>query len=214
MDHVKLPIVVRKATAGDVASMQAVDVAARQRFREIDDPHISRAADDQPYWTEGLTRAATEQRAWVAIDDLGAVIGFAVAWVIDGEGHLDELAVTPAHGRRGIGRALVDEVLAWTAARGLPSCTLITFREVPWNAPFYEKLGFEPVTALTPRIASGAGPGRDMGGSPRCRHAPIARGRWSRRRITASSALSAGRMTRSSSRPYSAIGAARCLRVI
>ena len=106
-----MPIVVRKATADDVASMQAVDVAARQRFREIDEARIARAADDQPYWTEGLTRAATEQRAWVAVDDLGAVIGFAVAWVVDGEGHLDELAVTPAHGRRGVGRALVDEVL-------------------------------------------------------------------------------------------------------
>ena len=35
MDHVKLPIVVRNATAGDVASMQAVEVEARQRFREI-----------------------------------------------------------------------------------------------------------------------------------------------------------------------------------
>lgn len=122
--------------------MQAVDVAARQRFREIDDPRISRAADDQPYWTEGLTRAATEQRAWVAVDDLGAVIGFAVAWVVDGEGHLDELAVTPAHGRRGVGRALVDEVLAWSAARGLPSVTLITFRDVPWNGPYYERIGF------------------------------------------------------------------------
>jgi ribosomal protein S18 acetylase RimI-like enzyme len=94
MDHVKLPIVVRNATAGDVASMQAVDVEARQRFREIDDARIARAADDLPYWAEGLTRAATEQRAWVAVDDLGAVVGFAVAWVIDGEGHLDELAVT------------------------------------------------------------------------------------------------------------------------
>src|SRR6478609_6997009 len=33
--HVKLPIVVRIATAGDVATMQAVEVEARQRFREI-----------------------------------------------------------------------------------------------------------------------------------------------------------------------------------
>jgi len=29
---------------------------------------------------------------------------------------------------------------------------LITFRDVPWNAPFYEKLGFEAVTALTPAL--------------------------------------------------------------
>jgi hypothetical protein len=48
MDHVRLPIVVRNATAGDVASMQAVDVTARQRFRESDDPRIARAADDPP----------------------------------------------------------------------------------------------------------------------------------------------------------------------
>ncbi len=43
MDHVKLPIAVRNATADDVVSMQAVDVAARQRFREIDDARASRA---------------------------------------------------------------------------------------------------------------------------------------------------------------------------
>jgi ribosomal protein S18 acetylase RimI-like enzyme len=149
---VKAPIVVRTATVGDVASMQAVDVVARQRFRQIDDARIARSADDPPYWTEGLTRAATEQRAWVAVDNLGAVIGFAVACLLDGEGHLDELAVTPAHGRRGVGRALVDEVLVWSAARALASVTLITFRDVPWNGPFYEKLGFEAVTALTPAL--------------------------------------------------------------
>jgi ribosomal protein S18 acetylase RimI-like enzyme len=72
--------------------------------------------------------------------------------MVDGEGHLDELAVTPAHGRRGVGRALVDEVLAWSAARGLPSVTLTTFRDVPWNGPYYEKLGFEAVTELTPAL--------------------------------------------------------------
>jgi hypothetical protein len=48
-DYVTMPIVVRNATADDVASMQAVDVAAGQRFREIDEPIIDRAAEDQPY---------------------------------------------------------------------------------------------------------------------------------------------------------------------
>jgi ribosomal protein S18 acetylase RimI-like enzyme len=88
----------------------------------------------------------------MAVDDLGAVVGFAVACELDGEGHLDELAVAPAHGRRGVGRALVDDVLAWSAARGLRSVTLIAFRDVPRNGPFYEKLGFEAVTALTPAL--------------------------------------------------------------
>jgi ribosomal protein S18 acetylase RimI-like enzyme len=146
------PIVVRKATVDDVAPMQAVEGAAQELFREVDDPRIARCADDPPYATEGLVRAATEGRAWVAVDAEGAVIGFAVAWVVDGEGHLDELAVTPAHGRRGFGRALVEEVIDWSAAAGLPSITLTTFRDVPWNGPFYEKLGFRVVTTLTPAL--------------------------------------------------------------
>jgi ribosomal protein S18 acetylase RimI-like enzyme len=126
-------------------------MAAGERFREIDDPRIARCADDPPYAEAGLERAARERRAWVAVED-GTIVGFAVAWVVDGEGHLDELAVRPAHGRRGVGRALVDAVVAWTAAQGLTSITLTTFRDVPWNAPYYEKLGFHVVSTLTPAL--------------------------------------------------------------
>ena len=127
-------------------------MAAGERFRGIDDPRIAQCADHPPYATDGLERAANEHRAWVAVDAKGSVIGFAVAWVVDGEGHLDELAVTPEHGRRGVGRALVDEVVAWTVAQDLPSVTLTTFRDVPWNAPYYEKLGFRVIPALTPAL--------------------------------------------------------------
>jgi ribosomal protein S18 acetylase RimI-like enzyme len=144
-------IAVRLATVDDVAAIQVVEMAAGERFREINDPRIARCADDPPYAEAGLARAAGEQRAWVAVDD-GAIVGFAVGWVVDGEGHLDELAVVPAHGRRGVGRALVDAVVAWTAAQGLPSITLTTFRDVPWNAPYYEKLGFHVVSTLTPAL--------------------------------------------------------------
>ena len=114
----KAPIVVRLATADEIPAMQAAELAAGERFREVDDPRIARCADNPPYSTEGLERAATEGRAWVAVDASGSVVGFAVAWVVDGEGHLDEVAVTPEHGRRGVGRALVDEVVAWTVCPG------------------------------------------------------------------------------------------------
>jgi ribosomal protein S18 acetylase RimI-like enzyme len=149
---VNAPIVVRPAVVDDVAAMQSVEVAAGQRFREVDDQRIARCADNPPYATEGLERAIAELRAWVAVDDVGSVIGFAIGWTVDGDGHLDELAVTPEHGRRGIGRALVDRVIAWSDAQRLPSVTLTTFRDVPWNAPFYEKLGFRILTTLTPAL--------------------------------------------------------------
>ena len=149
---VTAPIVIRPATVDDVPEIQAMETTAAERFREIPDPRIARCADAPPYWTTGLEKASIEQRAWVAVDDGGAIIGFAVAWMVDGEGHLDELAVAPAHGRRGVGRALVDRVVAWTAAQELPSITLTTFRDVPWNAPYYEKLGFHVVSTLSPAL--------------------------------------------------------------
>ena len=77
--------------------------------------------------------------------------------------------MTPAYGRRGVGRALVDEVLAWSAAQGLPSVTLITFRDVPWNGPYYEKLGFEAVTMLTPGLQAAVNQGATWGLDPSLR---------------------------------------------
>jgi ribosomal protein S18 acetylase RimI-like enzyme len=147
-----VPIVVRPASVDDVPAIMAVEVAAGERFRAIEDPRIARCADAPPYSRAGLERASVEQRSWVAVDDGGSIIGFAVAWVVDGEGHLDELAVAPEHGRRGVGRALVDEVVAWTVAQELPSITLTTFRDVPWNGPYYEKLGFRVVSPLSPAL--------------------------------------------------------------
>jgi hypothetical protein len=42
----------------------------------------------------------------------------------------------------GIGRALIDQVRSWALAAGLPAVTLTTFRDVPWNGPLYQHLGF------------------------------------------------------------------------
>jgi len=50
--------------------------------------------------------------------------------------------VDPADGRRGFGKALIEQVAAWARERGAPSLTLTTFVEVAWNAPYYERLGF------------------------------------------------------------------------
>ena len=61
---------------------------------------------------------------------------------MDGQPHVEEIDVDPAHGRLGIGRALLETALAWARAAGHRAVTLTTFREIPWNAPFYERAGF------------------------------------------------------------------------
>lgn len=78
----------------------------------------------------------------VAAGPGGRPVGFAAATPLDGFLHLAELSVDPDHGRIGIGRALVEAVAALAGRRGLPGVTLTTFRDIPFNAPFYARLGF------------------------------------------------------------------------
>jgi GNAT superfamily N-acetyltransferase len=60
-----------------------------------------------------------------------------------GEGaHLEQLSVHPDHGGRGIGRALLRAGIAWAREHGYGELTLATYRDVPWNGPFYASEGF------------------------------------------------------------------------
>jgi len=81
---------------------------------------------------------------WVARDEGGRPVGFALCERMDGEIHLEELDVDPEFGRRGIGRTLVEHVCAYAAERGM-DVTLTTFRGVAWNEPFYASLGFREI---------------------------------------------------------------------
>ncbi len=56
--------------------------------------------------------------------------------------HLEQLSVHPDHAGRGIGRALLRAGCAWAAEQGYPEITLATYRDIPWNGPFYASEGF------------------------------------------------------------------------
>jgi GNAT superfamily N-acetyltransferase len=81
-------------------------------------------------------------------------VGFACVELVDGVAHLWQLSVLPSAGRRGLGTALVRAVCAWAAEQGLAAVTLTTFRDVPWNGPFYARLGFRELDELTPGLSA------------------------------------------------------------
>jgi GNAT superfamily N-acetyltransferase len=91
------------------------------------------AEDHRPFATQGLV--------WVA-EDAGRLIGFATCEAFEHELHLWELAVRLDAQGKGAGRALIAAVVDEARARGLPAVTLTTFRDIPWNAPFYARCGF------------------------------------------------------------------------
>ncbi len=43
---------------------------------------------------------------------------------------------------RGLGATLIDNLATTARTEGRPGLTLTTFRDVPWNAPYYQRLGF------------------------------------------------------------------------
>ncbi len=91
--------------------------------------------------------AQREGRLWVAL--FGETpVGFALVEMLAQDlPHLEEIDVAPSHGRRGLGTVLIHTVLEWVASGGYQQLTLTTFRSVPWNMPFYARLGFVEIPA-------------------------------------------------------------------
>src|SRR5262249_15582962 len=134
----------------DLAQLAAIELAAAQLLRG----HAPAAVLDETTSQDELEKALRNGHLWVVLAD-DAPVGFAHVEVLDdASAHLEEIDVLPAHGRRGLGTRLVGHVCRWAATRGYGSVTLTTFRDVPWNMPFYERLGFREVAtaALTPGL--------------------------------------------------------------
>jgi|SRR6478752_3096471 len=132
-----------------------IEREAGRAFAAVGMPEIAR---DDPGTVEEVADA------WVAVDEDDRPVAYLTSRVLDGNAHIEQVSVAPSHARRGIGAALIDH-LAATTGRPL---TLTTFRDVPWNAPYYERLRFhvfEPGPELAALVREEAE--RIPGGAPR-----------------------------------------------
>ena len=144
---------VRQARPADVGRLQAIQLAAGNAFRDVGMPAV---ADSPPLPAESLSGYRRAGRSWVAADEYDEPVGFVVADVVDSCVHIEQVSVHPAHAGQRIGAELLDHVAAWATRHGLTGMTLITFRGVPWNAPYYERLGFRELaeTEVSPGLAA------------------------------------------------------------
>lgn len=120
-------------------SIPGIEVASAALFSESDLPADMRYCVTAP---DDLLDAQQEERLWVAVNEKQRAIGFAAADIVDGAGYLWELGVLPEFGKQGVGTRLVATVVDWARDSGYSSLGLVTFKHLPWNAPFYAKLGF------------------------------------------------------------------------
>jgi GNAT superfamily N-acetyltransferase len=78
------------------------------------------------------------------------LVGFAHVVPHDLMAHLEQVSVHPDAVRRGVGTALVREAMEEARWAGLDRMSLTTYRDVPWNGPFYARLGFREVVRPEP----------------------------------------------------------------
>ena len=145
------PYRIRLARAADLDALLEIERAAAALFTPYG---LGALYDDVLTLDEEVLGAFEADRLWVAADGADRPVGFAYGIVVDGQSHLEEIDVHPAHGRRGLGAALVEAVCDRARRDGDAFVTLTTMLDVPFNAPFYEKLGFRVIaeSAIAPGL--------------------------------------------------------------
>lgn len=135
---------IRSARLSDLACLADIERSAAERFRGT---ALAWAADGDTLPSQELAAAQAAGLLWVAQPD-GGVRGFALARPMGGDLFLAEMSVALPWQGHGLGRALLQAVLAHARAAGVyGSVVLTTDRELPWNAPFYRRQGFAELSA-------------------------------------------------------------------
>ncbi|HAT7686267.1 GNAT family N-acetyltransferase [Enterobacter cloacae] len=147
--RVGLNITVRPTRPGDVTALPAIERAAGERFRDY--PELAWLAEGDVISAEQHLDYAERGLSWLALAN-ELPVGFILAETHVSSLFIVELSVHLDWQGKGIGRRLIACVADQVRKRGLASLTLTTFRDVPWNAPFYARLGFEMITTLTPEL--------------------------------------------------------------
>lgn len=130
---------IRDAALDDLEALRVIEVRAGRIFADFG---LAEVAGHEAPPADVLAKHQRAGMMWVADDEAGAPIAYLVAEPVDGTLHIKQVSVDPDHARRGLGRDLIEYAAGWGAEHGYPSLTLTTFVELPWNGPYYERLGF------------------------------------------------------------------------
>lgn len=153
---------IRLAREDELPLVREVERASGEIFRDIG---LAEIADEEPLSLTELGHYQRAGRAWVTTEGGGAagtegagaggkLLAFLLAEPVDGNLHIAQVAVHPAAAGRRLGAALIEHLARLAVADSAPRLTLTTYRDVPWNAPYYRTLGFGeiPEPELGPRL--------------------------------------------------------------
>lgn len=136
-----MTVTLRAARTADIFRLQEIERAAAELFRDsdlidIDTMAVIPIADHIACIAHGFAIVAEVE---------GRIAGFIIGEMHDDVAYLRELDVDPLYQRRGAGSLLVSAYVDEAKGAGAKAIYLSTFRDPPWNAPFYRRMGFKDV---------------------------------------------------------------------
>jgi len=134
---------IRPTLERDIQSLPEVERSAAQAFATW--PALAWLAQGDVMDCEAHRAFVDAGGSWVVEDLDGCILGFACARLEDQALHLHEVSVRLEAQGQGVGRKLLQQVADAARQVGARELTLTTFADVPWNAPFYARLGFEVI---------------------------------------------------------------------
>ncbi|EMA3642425.1 GNAT family N-acetyltransferase [Providencia stuartii] len=131
---------IRQAQPCDAKKLPTIERSAAQVFRGHH--QFAWIADDEVQSEQDHLQFIQDNREWVAVDNDDQPIGFINVDKLTHSLHIGEISVCQSWQGKGVGRALIQHILHYALQHHFDYVTLTTFREIPWNAPYYQRFGF------------------------------------------------------------------------
>ncbi len=160
---------IRLARPEETQQLIDIERSAAQLFGEI--PQYAWLATAEVQSAETHLRFISQGYSWVAVNAEDHPIGFINVEPLAQGLHIGELSVHQQWQRQGVGRLLIMQALGYALKNHYAEVTLTTFRQIPWNAPYYQRFGFEILTPadLSPALLALHQKEIQMGFSAECR---------------------------------------------
>ncbi|MNM89516.1 N-acetylglutamate synthase [compost metagenome] len=143
---------IRPTLTRDIPWLAEVEQSAAQAFAQL--PALAWLAQGAVLDSTAHQGFVDAGASWLAEGDAGQILGFACAQRQQQALHIHEISVRREAQGQGIGRLLLNRLVDEARVAGAREMTLTTFADVPWNAPFYARYGFEAIAEglLCPRL--------------------------------------------------------------
>jgi len=136
---------IRTATDEDAPILPDIERASGTIFRQW--PGLEWIADDAVQTKDEHLALIANGLALVAEMPGSGIVAFLNGEMTPDTLHIRQVAVHPDWHGRGIGRRLIETAQEIAKGRGANVLTLTTFKTVPWNEPYYARLGLVTLTS-------------------------------------------------------------------